>query len=155
VVTIQMSNQRVPRWLTEGISEFEQKRARPEWARQMDLEFAAMMNEDKVIKLRDLNAAFTDPRKISIAYFQGSIVVDYLFETYGQPGVNKLLREFGKGLDSDAALKSALDTANSVLTFAKFGPVAAKGTGADLESPSLRMSNWKPCPALKLRSSSS
>jgi len=100
----------VPRWLTEGISEFEQKRARPEWARQMDLEFAAMMNEDKVIKLRDLNAAFTDPRKISIAYFQGSIVVDYLFETYGQPGVNKLLREFGKGLDSDAALKSALDT---------------------------------------------
>jgi tetratricopeptide (TPR) repeat protein len=110
VVTIQMSNQRVPRWLTEGISEFEQKRARPEWARQMDLEFAAMMNEDKVIKLRDLNAAFTDPRKISIAYFQGSIVVDYLFETYGQPGVNKLLREFGKGLDSDAALKSAFDT---------------------------------------------
>ena len=59
---------------------------------------------------RPFIAAFTDPRKISIAYFQGSIVVDYLFETYGQPGINKLLREFGKGLDSDAALKSALDT---------------------------------------------
>jgi tetratricopeptide (TPR) repeat protein len=110
VVTIQMSNQRVPRWLTEGISEYEQKRARPEWARQMDLEFAAMMNDDKVIKLRDLNAAFTDPRKIGMAYFQGSVVVDYLVQTYGQPGINKLLRAYGQGLDSDAALKSALDT---------------------------------------------
>jgi tetratricopeptide (TPR) repeat protein len=110
VITIQMSNQRVPRWLTEGISEVEQKRARPEWARQMDLEFAAMMNADKVIKLRDLNAAFTDPRKISIAYFQGSVVVDYLLEAYGQPGLNRLLRAYAKGQDTDAALKSALDT---------------------------------------------
>jgi len=110
VVTIQMSNQRVPRWLTEGISEVEQKRARPEWARQMDLEFAAAMNDDKVIKLRDLNAAFTDPRKIGMAYFQGSVVVDYLLETYKQAGLNRLLRAYGQGLDTDAALKSALDT---------------------------------------------
>ena len=40
VITIQASNQRVPRWLTEGISEYEQKLARPEWARQMDVEFS-------------------------------------------------------------------------------------------------------------------
>ncbi len=110
VVTIQMSNQRVPRWLTEGISEVEQKRARPEWARQMDLEFAALMNENKVIRLRDLNAAFTDPRTIGLAYFQGSLVVDYLFEAYGQAGLNRLLRAYGQGLDTGAALKAALDT---------------------------------------------
>src|SRR4029077_7928888 len=110
VITIQMSNQRVPRWLTEGISEFEQKRTRPEWARQMDLQFAGMMNADKVIKLGDLNAAFTDPRKISVAYFQGSVVVDYLVETYGPAGINKLLRAYAQGLDTTAALKSALDT---------------------------------------------
>ncbi len=100
VVTIQVSNQRVPRWLTEGISEFEQKRARPEWARQMDMEFASLMNDGKVIKLRDLNPAFRDPRKIGIAYFQGSVVVDYLMETYGQAGVNRLLRAYGQGLDT-------------------------------------------------------
>jgi tetratricopeptide (TPR) repeat protein len=110
VVTIQASNQRVPRWLTEGISEYEQKRAKAEWARQMDMEFASLMNDDKVIRLRDLNAAFTDPRKIAIAYFQGAVVVEYLVDTYGQAGLNKLLRAYGQGLDTGAALKSALDT---------------------------------------------
>jgi tetratricopeptide (TPR) repeat protein len=105
-----VSNQRVPRWLTEGISEYEQKRARAEWARQMDMEFASLMNDDKVIKLRDLNAAFTDPRKIGVAYFQGSVVVEYLVDTYGQAGLNRLLRAYGQGLDTGAALRSALDT---------------------------------------------
>jgi tetratricopeptide (TPR) repeat protein len=110
VVTIQMSNQRVPRWLTEGVSEYEQKRARPEWARQMDMQFADVMNKGETIKLRDLNAAFTDPRKITLAYFQGAIVVEHIVDTYGAAGLNKLLRAYGQGLDTDAALKSALNT---------------------------------------------
>ena len=110
VVTIQMSNQRVPRWLTEGVSEYEQKRARPEWARQMDIEFAELMNANHTIKLRDLNAAFTDPRKIAMAYFQGSVVVEHIVNTYGAAGLNRLLRAYGQGLDTDLALKAALNT---------------------------------------------
>jgi tetratricopeptide (TPR) repeat protein len=141
VVTIQASNQRVPRWLTEGISEYEQKRARAEWARQMDLEFASLMNDDKVIKLRDLNAAFTDPRKISIAYFQGSVVVEYLVDTYGQAGLNKLLRAYGQGLDTTAALRSALDTDFDQMQSGfdqalerRFGSIRRALAGADAEA---------------------
>jgi tetratricopeptide (TPR) repeat protein len=110
VVTIQMSNQRVPRWLTEGISEYEQKRARAEWARQMDMEFAAVMLHGKAIKLADLNAAFTDPRTINLAYFEGALVVEYIVERYGAAGLNKLLRAYGDGLETDAALQASLGT---------------------------------------------
>jgi cytochrome c-type biogenesis protein CcmH/NrfG len=110
VVTIQMSNQRVPRWLTEGVSEYEQKRERPDWARQMDVEFAQLMEKGETIKLRDLNEAFTNPRKISVAYFQGAVVVEHIVATYGPDGLNKLLRAYGQGLDTDAALKAALGT---------------------------------------------
>ncbi len=141
VITIQASNQRVPRWLTEGISEYEQKLARPEWARQMDLEFASLMNDGKVIKLRDLNGAFTDPRKIGMAYFQGSVVVDYLAATYGQGGLNKLLRAYGQGLDTDAALKSALNTDFDQMQSGfdqalerRFGSVRRALAGADEEA---------------------
>jgi tetratricopeptide (TPR) repeat protein len=110
VITLQMSNQRVPRWLTEGISVYEEKRARPEWARPMDVEFAMLLERGETLKLRDLNAAFTDPRKISLAYYQASLLVEHLVTAYGDPGLHKLVRSYGLGLDTDAALKTALNT---------------------------------------------
>jgi tetratricopeptide (TPR) repeat protein len=110
VITLQMSNQRVPRWLTEGISVFEEKRARPEWSRQMEVEFAAMLGRNQTLKLRDLNAAFSNPRTISLAYFQASLLVDLIAEKYGDAGLGKLVRTFSQGGDTDRALKIALDT---------------------------------------------
>ena len=110
VITLQMSNQRLPRWLSEGLSTYEEKRARPEWARQMDTDFAAMLNRDGAIKLRDLNAAFQNPKLISIAYYQGGLLVEHLMTVYGDAGIRKLLRAYGLGLDTDAAFRSALNT---------------------------------------------
>ena len=110
VITIQMSNQRIPRWLTEGISEYEEKRARPEWGREMDVEFASMLNRGETIKLKDLNAAFQNPKTISLAYFEASLVVDHVVSTYGDAGLRKLVRAFAQGVDTDAALKQALNT---------------------------------------------
>jgi tetratricopeptide (TPR) repeat protein len=110
VITLQMSNQRVPRWLTEGISEYEEQRAHPEWRRDMDLDYAAVLNRGEGIKLSDFNAAFQNPKLISLAYYQGALVVEYLAKTYGDAGVNQLLRAYGQGLDTDAALKTALNT---------------------------------------------
>ena len=37
VITLQMSKHRVPRWLTEGISVYEETLARPEWGRGDDI----------------------------------------------------------------------------------------------------------------------
>ena len=110
VITLQMSNQRVPRWLTEGISEYEEQRARPEWRRDMDLMYAGLLNRGETLKLTDLNAAFQNPKTISLAYYEGSLVVEHIVAAYGQGGLNKLLRTFGLGMDTDAALKAALNT---------------------------------------------
>ncbi len=110
VITLQMSGQRLPRWLSEGISEYEEKLARPEWGREMDIEFASRLNRGETLKLKDLNAAFQDPKTISLAYFQASLLVDHLVSTYGDDGLRKLVRVFADGVDTDAALRKALNT---------------------------------------------
>lgn len=110
VVTLQMSNQRVPRWLTEGISVYEETQAHTEWGREMEMEFAAIMNRGETIKLTELNAAFQNPKLISLAYFEGELVVEHMMSTYGIAGMRRLLRAYGDGLDTDAALKTALNT---------------------------------------------
>jgi tetratricopeptide (TPR) repeat protein len=110
VITLQMSNNRVPRWLTEGISVWEEKLHRPEWSRGMDMTFASMLNRKETLKLKDLNAAFTDGRTISLAYYEASLLVEHIVANYGEEGLHKLLNAYGKGLDFDAGLKTALNT---------------------------------------------
>ena len=108
VITLQMSNQRVPRWLTEGLSVFEEKRARPEWGRDMEMTFAEAMNEGQVLPLVGLNAGFTRPETISLAYFEASLLVAHLIETFGEPAIHQLLRAYGNGLDTDEALTTVV-----------------------------------------------
>jgi cellulose synthase operon protein C len=110
VVTLQLSNQRLPRWLSEGISTYEEKKARPDWARQQDLEFAGMIDRGEVIKLTELNAAFQNPKLISIGYYQASLVVDHIVSTHGMRGLQALVRAYADGVDTDTALKTALNT---------------------------------------------
>jgi tetratricopeptide (TPR) repeat protein len=102
-----MSKNRVPRWLTEGISVWEEKRARAEWGREMEMTFAHALNESKTLKLDALNEGFSDPKTISLAYYQASLVVEHLVATYGEPKLRDLLRAYGEGLEDEAAIKEA------------------------------------------------
>jgi tetratricopeptide (TPR) repeat protein len=110
VITLQMSNQRIPRWLTEGISVYEEKKARAEWGREMDVTFAGMLNRGETLKLKDLNSAFTNPKTISLAYYQASLLVEHIVNAYGDAALRKLVRAYANGVDTDGALKAALST---------------------------------------------
>src|SRR5205807_2591898 len=108
VITLQMSNQRIPRWLTEGISVYEEGRARPEWGRDMEVPFAVALEKGKTLKLEDLNSGFTKPDTIAIAYFEASLLVDHIVTTYGDAKLQALVRSYGEGLEGDAAVEKML-----------------------------------------------
>jgi tetratricopeptide (TPR) repeat protein len=108
VVTLQMSNQRVPRWLTEGISVYEETRARQAWGRDMEVSFALALERGQVLKLRDLNSGFTRPETIALAYYQASQLVDHIVGAHGEAGLRALLRAYGEGVEGDAAIQKAL-----------------------------------------------
>jgi tetratricopeptide (TPR) repeat protein len=108
VVTLQMSKQRIPRWLTEGISVYEESVQRPEWGRDMETTFARAMDRGKVLKLKDLNAGFTRPDTISLAYYEASLLVEHIVASRGQPALRTLVRSYADGIDTDVALTRAL-----------------------------------------------
>ena len=88
---------------------FEERRARPEWGREMELPFAQALDAGKLLKLARLNEGFSDPQMISLAYHQASLVVEHLIDTYGEPALWRLLRAYGKGLETEAAFKEAFN----------------------------------------------
>jgi tetratricopeptide (TPR) repeat protein len=105
VITLQMSKNRLPRWLSEGTSVYEERRARPEWGKETDVPFAQALDEGKLLKLADLNEGFSDPRMISLAYYQSSLVVEHLVETYGEPAFHAFVRAYGRGIETEEAMK--------------------------------------------------
>jgi tetratricopeptide (TPR) repeat protein len=107
VVTLQMSGQRVPRWLTEGISVFEERRARPSWGREAELQFVQALADGTTFPLASLNTGFSDPRRITLAYHQASLVAEHVVERFGDDALGRLLRAYGEGLDDEAALRKA------------------------------------------------
>jgi tetratricopeptide (TPR) repeat protein len=104
-----MSNNRVPRWVSEGISQFEERRARAEWGRETEIPFAQALEAGKVPKIRDINDAFGDPQMWNLLYHQSSLVIEHLVATYGEPALWRLLRAYGEGLETDAAFKAAFN----------------------------------------------
>ena len=98
----------MPRWLTEGISTYEEKVGSPAWGREGEIAFAIAYGQGEHMSLRELNAAFQDPEKISLAYYEASILTEHIVETYGMSALRKLLVSYGEGLEGEAALKAGL-----------------------------------------------
>ncbi len=150
VITLQLSNQRVPRWLTEGISVFEEKRARPEWGREMDLSFARALDRGQVLALRDLNSGFMNPELISLSYFEASLVVEHIAEVHGQSTLRAFVQSFATGIDTETAVEQVLGVKMDALqeTFDAFldrrygalrkALAAPEGLTPDLSSDALR-----------------
>ena len=108
VITLQLSNNRLPRWLSEGTSVYEERRARAEWGRDMDLPFVRALERGQVLKIRDLNSGFSSSATISYAYYQASLLVEYIVDTYGQRQLRALVQAYGDGTDTEGAIKKAL-----------------------------------------------
>jgi tetratricopeptide (TPR) repeat protein len=137
VITLQLSNQRLPRWLSEGISVFEEKRARPEWGREMEVAFARALETGEVIKLTELNASFQNPEKISLAYYEASLLVEHIVDKHGEPALRALVKSFADGVDTEGAVKKVLSSNLDALqtTFDAFLTQRFAGLRRALDAP--------------------
>ncbi len=111
--TLGMTDHKIPRWLTEGISVYEERRARPGWGDDLSVEFLIAMKAGKLLPLRDLNNGFvrpTGPEQIGLSYYQASLVVEHLEETRGLPALLALLKAYKEGKGTALAFEQALGT---------------------------------------------
>lgn len=107
VLTLGLSNNRVPRWLTEGFSVFEEKVRDTSWERGMDRElFDAFHNQD-IPPVHLQNRLFRGPR-ILFGYYLGGLMVEWVQKHRGFDKALDLLRAFGEDLDTEEAFQKAL-----------------------------------------------
>ena len=149
VYTLQLSKYKVPRWLTEGISVYEEYKRNPAWGRELALEFALQLSEGQTFGVKKLPDAFKRPETLSLAYFEASLLTEHLVELNGEAGLRTLLtayaagdkdeaafaKAFGKSVDAvEASFKTFVDQKYGALARA----MAAPKTGIPGDMPALR-----------------
>ena len=98
VITLQMTGNRIPRWLSEGISVWEEREGRPYWGRRQGLDLVRAAQDNQYLPVSELNAAFSGARSnadLGFAYFQSYLVVDYIEQTYGFEKLRELVLQYG------------------------------------------------------------
>lgn len=107
VITLQLSKGRVPRWLTEGISVYEERKVSPVWNREMERELADALASGEILPLATINNAFRGPR-VMFAYYQGGLMCELIERDFGFPALREMVRLFGEGMQTDAVVRKAL-----------------------------------------------
>ncbi|QDT04682.1 hypothetical protein K227x_30760 [Rubripirellula lacrimiformis] len=107
VVTLEKTRNRMPRWLSEGISVYEERNRDEAWGESMTPTYREMLLGDDLTPVSQLSGAFLNPASpmhLQFAYYESSLVVEFLIETYGTESLNQILIDLADGLSINDAL---------------------------------------------------
>src|SRR5436190_2587523 len=109
VITLQMTDYRIPRWFSEGLSVYEERRARPGWGDDWNPMLLGSFGAGRWQKIANLDGAFSHPRgpeDLTIAYFQASQVCEFIADRYGFDAILRMLALYrDKALTPDILMR--------------------------------------------------
>ncbi|MCA9149284.1 MAG: tetratricopeptide repeat protein, partial [Planctomycetales bacterium] len=137
VVTLQKTANRMPRWLSEGVSVYEERQRNPAWGQKMTPQFHAWLLGDELTPVSQLSGAFLHPpsaQHLQFAYYESSLVVEFLLERLGLDGLRRVLTDLSVGMPIDESLTRYFGSLRQVdQEFAEFAHLRAEQDGATLE----------------------
>jgi tetratricopeptide (TPR) repeat protein len=151
VFTLQSSKYKVPRWLTEGLSQYEEHRRSPAWGRELTMQYARLMAQGETFTLKKLIESFKTNR-IAMAYFEASLLAEHLEVLGGTAALRTLLAAYADGANDTEAITKAfsktvpeIETSFRAFTDQRFGALRDA-----LKDPATKVAE-DDLPALKAR----
>lgn len=145
VVTLQLTQNKMPRWLSEGISVYEERQASPSWGQHMTPRYREMIlkdGKDGLTPVASMSAAFLappTPEHLQFAYYQASLVVEFLVGKYGAPKLRAVLSDLRGGDDINRALAQQIAPMEQIekefTTYAREQAKALAAPELDWEKP--------------------
>ena len=139
VVTLEKTHNRMPRWLSEGISVYEEIQRDPSWGQSMVPQYREMIlgNGDDLTPVSELSGAFLNPKSpahLQFAYYESCLVVEYLVETYGLETLKRILVDLGVGMPINTSLARYVGSLDSFdRQFAEFARKRAASLAPELD----------------------
>ena len=107
VVTLNLTQNKMPRWLSEGISVYEELQRNPTWGQQMTPEYRRMILDGELTPIGDLSGAFLNPSSpmhLQFAYYESALAVEFLVERYGLASLKAILADLARDVEINMAI---------------------------------------------------
>lgn len=107
VVTLEKTHNKMPRWLSEGISVYEERQANSTWGQTITPTYRQMILEGELTPVSQLSGAFLQPKSamhLQFAYFESSLVVEFLIARHGLETLQRVLDDLGVGMSINDSL---------------------------------------------------
>lgn len=142
VITLTATKNKMPRWLSEGISVYEELQRNPAWGQRMTPRYRRMILEEEALTpIREMSEAFFQAKSgedVMFAYYQSMLLVDYFVKEYGLDAVRAILKDLGEGVLINVALErhtASLDALQKGFALSTIRLAEAYGPGVDWTSP--------------------
>jgi predicted Zn-dependent protease len=137
VVTLQLTQNKMPRWLSEGISVYEERQVDPAWGMHLDAAYRGMIMKDELTPVGSLSAAFLAPKTpeyLQFAYLESSMVVEFIVSRFGVDHLRGVLADLRGGQEINAALAKNVEPLEKLdKEFAAFAHERAERLAAKLD----------------------
>lgn len=111
VFHLSMTDNRVPRWFSEGLAVYEERHAQPGWGGDVDPQFLRAYLDGRLLPLSRLNNGFVRPsypEQVIHSYFQASLVFEFIAGRWGFDAIREALAAYRDSDDPDAVLPAVL-----------------------------------------------
>lgn len=111
--TLGVTDHRVPRWLSEGLSVYEEHKARPGWGFTPSAGFIMAYRDKRLVPVSRMNDGFMRPaypEQVMFSYFQASVVCDLIARDFGDKALQDMLLGYKEGLSTEQVFQRVLKT---------------------------------------------
>ena len=112
VITLGITEQRIPRWFTEGISVMEEHKAKPGWGNDLTLENVKAIQGKKLLPVAELNSGFARPKfpgQVQQSYFQAGQACEFIEKEFGFQKILEMIQLFKTRHSLEQTLHQALN----------------------------------------------
>jgi predicted Zn-dependent protease len=109
--TLGASDMRVPRWFSEGLSVYEERKARKGWGQGITPAFLRAFADRRLYPASQLNDGFIRPRyprQVMDSYYQASLVCEMIARDFGERALTDMLLAYRGGQGTEQVIRSVL-----------------------------------------------
>jgi tetratricopeptide (TPR) repeat protein len=111
VMTLQMTRHNIPRWFSEGLSVYEEQKARAGWGDDLTAAFVKAYQDGRLLKVSELNAGMMRPKtpeQIELSYYQAGLFCSMIEEKFGFDKIRQSLALFAENKPTEEVFRQTL-----------------------------------------------